>query len=111
MGKMQREKGKVGEREVARINREAGFEDSQRGQQFQGSPDSPDVAGVPGLHLEVKRVEKLQLWPAMSQAADDAGEDETPVVVHRPNRKPWIAILDYKRFLEIYKGYLKSLEL
>ena len=105
-GKMRREKGKVGEREVAKINREHGF-DSQRGVQYHGGSDSPDVVGIPGLHLEVKRVEKLQLWPSLTQAQDDCGADETPVVVHRPNRRPWIAVLGYEEFLEIYKDCLK----
>jgi len=109
MSKMQQEKGRKGEREVARINREFGFEASKRGVQYQGSPDSPDVVGIPGVHLEVKRVEKLHLWPAYDQACDDAGEGEYPVVVHRSNRRPWLAILPYKDFLEIYKGYLESL--
>jgi len=108
MGKMQRVKGKVGEREVAKINREAGF-DSHRGQQYHGGGDSPDVVGIPGLHLEVKRVERLQLWPALTQAKDDCEADEIPVVVHRANRRPWIAVLDYREFLKIYNGYLKSI--
>lgn len=111
MGKMQREKGKVGEREVSKINREAGFLDSRRGVQYHGGGDSPDVIGIPGVHLEVKRVEKLHLWDSLQQAFDDAADGEYPVVVHRANRKPWICILDYKDFLEIYKGYLASLEL
>ena len=107
MGNMQRSKGKEGEREVAKINREHGFKNSRRGVQYTGSPDSPDVVGIPGIHLEVKRVEKLHLWPAMKQATDDAGEGEVPVVVHRANRRPWLAILPYEEFLEILRkaGY------
>lgn len=111
MGKMQREKGKEGEREVAKISAEAGFSNSKRGVQYKGSPGSPDVVGIPGVHLEVKRVEKLHLWPAYDQACNDAGEAEYPVVVHRSNRKPWVAILSYQDFLEIYKGYLESLNM
>lgn len=110
MGKMQREKGKLGEREIAQINREAGFETSRRGVQYHGGSDSPDVIGIPGVHLEVKRVEKLHLWESISQSVSDAADGEYPVVAHRANKRPWIAILDYKDFLEIYKGYLKSKE-
>ena len=103
MGKMQREKGKAGELEVSAINREHGFKDSRRGQQYHGGGDSPDVVGVPGIHLEVKRVEKLRLWDSLQQATDDSKDGEVPVVVHRANRKPWVAILPYEEFLEIVK--------
>lgn len=102
MGKMSREKGKQGERDIANINRAHGF-DSYRGVQYKGSGDSPDVIGLPGIHLEVKRVEKLQLWPSMEQATREAKPGEIPVVAHRPNRKPWIAILPYEKFLSILK--------
>ena len=42
-----RRKGKEGELEVARILRDHGY-DSRRGVQYSGSPDSPDVTGLPG---------------------------------------------------------------
>lgn len=106
MGKAQREKGKRGERELAAINRDLGFSDSRRGQQFHGGGDSPDVTGVPGIHLEVKRVEKLMLWPSLDQAGRDSADDEIPVVAHRPNGRDWIAILDYRTFMGMYKELL-----
>lgn len=103
MGKMQRDKGKAGEREVARILKDHGYSDARRGQQFQGSPDSPDVTGLPGFHLEVKRTEQCRLYDYIEQAKNDAGEDEIPVVVHRQNRKEWIAILSFEDFLKMVK--------
>ena len=102
MGKMQRNKGKTGEREVAAILRDAGFADARRGAQYHGGPDSPDVDGLPGWHIEVKRCEALRLWAAMDQARADAG-DARPVVVHRPNGRQWIAIIDLSDFLELVK--------
>ena len=98
MGKMSREKGKRGEREVAQILREHGFE-GRRGVQYHGGPDSPDVTGLPGFHLEVKRVEALRLWDSYSQAVDDAADGEIPAVVHRSNDKPWIIIMGFEDFL------------
>lgn len=64
MGKMQREKGKRGERELAGILRKYGF-DSRRGQQYSGANGDADVAGLPGIHVEVKRVERLNISEAM----------------------------------------------
>ena len=103
MSKMQRNKGKEGEREVARILREHGFDDARRGQQFQGSPGSPDVVGLPGFHIEVKRTEQCRLYDYMAQACLEAGDGEVPVVFHRQSRKPWVAILPMEDFLEMAK--------
>jgi len=45
------------------------------GQHFSTSPDLPDVgcADLPGLHFEVKAVERLNVTQAMAQAVGDAG--------------------------------------
>ena len=105
MGKSQRDKGKQGEREVSKIAREHGFTDARRGQQYHGGGDSPDVIGIPGIHPEVKRVEKLNLKAAMDQSVRDAADGEIPVVIHRRSREPWYITLSYESFLDIYKEY------
>lgn len=101
MGKSQREKGKRGEREVASILREHGYSGARRGVQYSGGPDSPDVVGIPGIHFEVKRVEKLDLRSAMAQSIHDAEEREIPVVVHRRSREQWYITLSFEDFLEL----------
>lgn len=68
---MSRNKGKTGEREVAALLRKYGY-DAHRGQQFSGGNDSPDIVhSIPGLHIEVKRVEQFNLWAAIDQADAD----------------------------------------
>ena len=95
-----RDKGKRGELEFAAYLRERGFE-ARRGQQFSGGGDSPDVVhSIPGVHLEVKRVEQFRLYDAVEQAVADAG-DKMPVVVHRRNRGEWVAILHVDDLLEL----------
>ena len=93
MGKSSLVKGKVGEREVAaELRRLFGIE-ARRGVQYSGSPNSPDViADIQGVHIEVKRCERLSLYPAMRQASGDAG-DKTPIVFHRANHHEWLAII------------------
>ena len=71
MGKAQREKGKRGELELAGILREEGY-DTRRGQQYCGAAGNADVIGLPGIHIECKRVEKLNLLDAVAQAVHDA---------------------------------------
>jgi hypothetical protein len=88
-----RNKGAVGEREFANFLCDLGVE-ARRGQQRVGSPDSPDVvADLPGMHVEVKRVEAGNPYGWLRQAIRDAGSSLTPIVFHRRNREEWIAIL------------------
>ena len=100
-----RTKGKTGELEFAKFLKSRGVP-ARRGQQFKGTPDSPDV--VTGLddvfHFEVKRVESLSLYKALSQASSDAGKDQIPVVAHRRNGKPWVIALDASCFFTLL-GY------
>ena len=108
MGKTSREKGKRGEREVASLLRSYGY-NASRGQQYKGGPDSPDVEGLPHIHIEVKRTERFSLYEAMEQSRRDAGEGETPIVVHRRNGEHWVVIMEFEDFLKIYQeaGYEK----
>ena len=99
-----RNKGADGERELAKILREHGYEKSRRGQQFCGSNGDADVVGLPGIHIECKRVEKLNLYNAMEQACDDSKEYEIPAVFHRKNHKPWLVTMDLEDWLRMYKA-------
>jgi hypothetical protein len=93
MGAKSRRKGQVGEREAAAELRRLFRVEAHRGRQYQGCDEAPDVrAAIDGVHFEVKRVEALRLYPAIEQAIEDAGQN-VPVVLHRANQKPWVAIV------------------
>ena len=98
-----RQKGKVGERELAHELQKYGYE-TRRGQQFCGANGDADVVGVEGLHIECKRVEHLDYYKAVEQSEHDAREGEIPVVMHRKNRKKWLVTLNLDDFIKIYKG-------
>lgn len=100
-----REKGKRGERRWRDVLREAGFQKAHRGVQFSGSPDSPDVAcpELPGIHFEVKAVEALNIWRAMSQAIADAGGKKIPVVAHTRNRSGWLVTMRAEDWLALIR--------
>lgn len=93
MGARSRRKGVRGELEAAAELRRLFRVEAHRGRQYCGCSDAPDVqAAIAGVHLEVKRQEALRLYPSLEQAAGDAGEN-VPVVLHRANGKPWVAIV------------------
>jgi len=107
-----RTKGKVGEREFASLLREHGF-DARRGQQFSGSPDSPDVVSdaLAWLHIEVKRVQNLNLTDACVQAEGDcgrgapAGYKKPWIVAHRRNHAPWLITMRAEFFFELIREF------
>jgi hypothetical protein len=83
------QKGKAGEREAAHYLAAMFGIPVSRGAQHAGGAESPDIKGVPGLHFEVKRVERLNLADAMAQAVRDAAGKAVPVVLNRRNRGEW----------------------
>lgn len=101
MGKMSRNKGKAGEREVASFLRDYGY-DARRGQQYAGIHGDADVIGLPGIHIEVKRTERLDLYGALDQSRRDAKEGELPTVWHRKNNCRLVVIIDAEDFLKLY---------
>lgn len=99
-----RAKGARGERELAKKLREYGYE-SRRGQQYSGKNGDADVVGLPGIHIECKRVERLNLDMAMSQAIGDAKEGKLPAVFHRKNNEPWLVTMRFEDWIEIYREW------
>jgi hypothetical protein len=116
-----REKGKRGERQWRDELRANGY-DARRGQQFAGSPDSPDVvcSNLEWIHFEVKAVERLNIEDAMEQARHDArrvgksevrnpkseGVEKVPIVAHRRNFRPWLVTMEAETFFQFLRGTL-----
>lgn len=98
-----RDKGAKGERELAGKLREFGY-DARRGQQFCGANGDADVVGLPGIHIECKRVEKLNLYDAMSQSVRDARENEVPTVFHRKNHCEWLVTMRMEDWMQLYSN-------
>lgn len=98
-------KGKKGERELANKLREYGY-NSRRGQQYCGSNGDADVIGLPGIHIECKRVEKLNIYDAVEQSKNDAKTEEIPVVMHRKNRKEWLVTMPLNEWMKLYERRL-----
>ena len=102
-----RSKGKRGELEIARILRDTyGWKVVRRGQQYAGANGDADVVGLPGIHIECKRRERLDLYDAIAQAVRDAGKKNLlPTVMHRKNNCEWLVTMRLDDWVEIYREW------
>lgn len=97
-------KGSAGERELANKLKEYGFT-ARRTQQFCGKAGDADVDCVElsNYHIECKRVERLNIDQAISQATADC-HDKTPTVFHRRNHKPWLVTMFLEDWIKLVKS-------
>lgn len=102
-----RQKGKTGELELSHKLQEYGYE-TRRSVQYNGKDGQADVVGLPRIHIECKRVEKLNLYDAMEQAKRDAKDGNLPAVFHRKNRHNWLVTMELDDFMKIYEGGAKN---
>lgn len=102
-GKSQR-KGRQAELELTKILNDNGLP-AQAGEPLNFG-NVPDITGLNGVHVEVKRHEHLNLSSAMHQAIEDARKfnDGAPAVFHRKSRAPWLVTMLLDDWLVLYKG-------
>lgn len=103
-------KGKCGELELAKELTRLGLS-ARRGRQYHGLEGKDVVLDVSGVHVECKRVDRLQLMKAVDQACDDAGDGEVPIVCSRANLQPWLVTVkldDLPRLVEVLHLHLLS---
>lgn len=102
-----RRKGAAFERRLAGILRDYGF-DARRGQQYSGANGDADVVGLPGIHIEAKAVERLNLYDAMAQSKHDARSGEIPVVMHKKNNCNILVTMELENFMELYREFFEG---
>lgn len=99
-------KGNAGELEFLHLLEAQGLTAWRNDQRYTGGRDNPDVrllAGGRAFHCEVKRAERLTLYPFMEQAQRDADGRALPLVAYRSNRKPWLVCMPLEGFLSLIK--------
>ncbi len=96
-------KGARGERELAILLHSYGFDTERGGTESFGA--APDLSGLPGIHIEVKRVEKLNIQDAIDQSIRDSKKfnDGVPTVFHRRNKNEWLVTMRFMEWIELYK--------
>ena len=100
-----RAKGKRFELTVAHLLTEQGFP-CERGQQHKGGSDSPDVVGLPGIHIEAKNVQRLNIFDAMHQAIRDTGASgNLPAVFHKKDREEILVTMRESDWILLYQAW------
>lgn len=102
-----KQKGARGERELSSKLKEYGY-NTRRGQQYCGANGDADVVGLPGIHIECKRVERLNIYDAISQAKADKKADELGAVFHRKDRSEWLVTMTLDEWMKLYKGEMQN---
>ena len=104
MGLRSRRKGAAWERELVRRFRvEFPGRDIHRGAQARGGVEAPDV-DVPGLWLEAKHGQKVNLRAALAQSLRDASPGRMPIAVCKDDRAEPVVILRLEDFITLWCG-------
>jgi Holliday junction resolvase len=101
-----KQKGARFERQLASKFREYGYEARRTAQYCGNTGDASDVVGLPGIHIEAKHQERMQLYDWMAQAKRDSAESgNLPVVFHKKNNCEILVTMELDSFMQIYKEY------
>ena len=103
-----KQKGARFERQLAGMLREYGYQ-CRRGQQYCGANGDADVIGLPGVHIEAKAVERLNIYDAMAQAKSDARKGEIAAVFHKKNYHNVLVTMEFEDFMKMYITYENEL--
>jgi Holliday junction resolvase len=103
-----KQKGARFERTLASKFREYGF-DARRTNQYCGNTgDASDVVGLPGIHIEAKHQERMQLYDWIAQAKRDAengGKGYLPAVFHKKNHAEILVTMTLDDWMNLYREW------
>ena len=109
MSKTQQRKGRDAELELCRILNANGLPAVPGAALNYGS--EPDLKGLPGIHVEVKRHERIEIGSWMRQASHDAQRfGGRPCVFHRRNREAWLVTMPLDAWITMYSTWLKEVD-
>lgn len=105
-----KQKGARFERLLASKFREYGYEARRTAQYCGNTGDASDVVGLPGLHIEAKHQERMQLYEWMAQAKRDSdGTGRLPAVFHKKNNADILVSMRLEDFMEVYREFASDL--
>lgn len=100
-GSKSRDKGARGERLLVHYLESLGMS-AKRGYVFL---KQSDLIGIPGIHIECKFVEALNVRKAMAQAIEEAKKrkDGMPTVFWKKSRGEWLTVMRTEDWVRLYK--------
>lgn len=110
-GKASRDKGKRFERYVANLFGEYGITAKRTAQYCGKTGQAGDVEGVPGIHIECKAVERLNLEVTYQQSVRDAqaaDKGQYPIVIHKRSRRPAMVTMALEDWIVMYLAWRKE---
>ena len=112
IGKSSKARGKRAELDLVQKLQKFGFTEARRTAQYCGkAAGTSDVVGLPGVHIECKAVQRLNIWEALSQSQRDSqadGKGDIPAVFFKRNRTGFYVAMPLGDFVHLYKGELKK---
>jgi len=105
-------KGKRGEREWANYCKMRELNVSRTAQHCgKHDPNAADCVGLPKIHQEIKREEKLNIYKALCTAKEEAyshskktGKNLIPIIAHRKNNQKWMVTMSADDWINLYKN-------
>ena len=105
-------KGARFERKLAGLFREYGYEARRTAQYCGNTGDASDVVGLPGLHIEAKHQERMNLYEWVSQAKRDSeGTGRLPAVFHKKNNAEILVTMTLEDWFNLYREWEAGMEL
>ena len=105
-GKFSRDKGARFERELAKELQFYGYNTFRTAQYCGTTGYAPDVSGLPGIHIEAKAQERMQLYDWYAQSCRDASKTgEIPVVIHKKNYHKILVTMGLEDFMKLYREW------
>ena len=101
-GRMSRNKGKVGEREVVHLARDCGFPEAER--DWRTPQLDGDLRNIGPTHLEVRRREKLCIPQWSAEIEEQARNGNLPILAFRRSGEPWRAALRLDSLFRLLSG-------
>ena len=102
-GRGAQRKGRAGELELVKVLQEMGYHVHRASLPYVDGETAPDLDGLQGVHIEVKRCEGLRPTEWLYQAAADARAGELPAVFFRQNRGTWKVLMNLPEWLKLYE--------
>lgn len=103
-----KQKGTRFERQLAARFREYGYKARRTAQYCGKTGDASDVVGLPLIHVEAKRAERMELYKWMDQAKRDAkagGKGALPAVFHRKNNAEILVTMEISDWMRLYREF------